>query len=97
LEAGYGDFGQVRTDPDLEFVRSDSRFEVRTSGVLRMAGQGRAVSCIARPSALRVDATPRRHTHTHTHQPAQGLMERFEGTASSGFLSGFNLGGLFKK
>lgn len=24
------DFGQVRTDPDLDFLRADSRFEVRT-------------------------------------------------------------------
>jgi hypothetical protein len=43
------------------------------------------------------------HTHcTHTahtlHTRAQGLMERFERTSSgSGFLGGFDLGGLFKK
>lgn len=29
MEAGYTDFGQVRTDPDLTFLRADSRFEVR--------------------------------------------------------------------
>lgn len=29
MEAGYSDFGQVRSDPDLEFLRADSRFEVR--------------------------------------------------------------------
>lgn len=27
MEAGYLDFQQVRTDPDLEFLRADSRFE----------------------------------------------------------------------
>lgn len=28
MEAGYTDFGQVRTDPDLTFLRADARFEV---------------------------------------------------------------------
>lgn len=29
MEAGYADFGQIRTDPDLAVLRSDERFEVR--------------------------------------------------------------------
>jgi hypothetical protein len=28
MELGYTDFGQIRTDPDLEFLRKDPRFEV---------------------------------------------------------------------
>jgi hypothetical protein len=29
LEAGYTDYRQIRSDPDLEFLRADARFEVR--------------------------------------------------------------------
>lgn len=32
MEAGYMDFQQVRTDPDLQFLRADSRFEVSERG-----------------------------------------------------------------
>lgn len=28
IELGYADWNQIRTDPDLEFLRQDSRFEV---------------------------------------------------------------------
>lgn len=31
MEVGYTDFGQIRTDPDLEFLRQDPRFEVRAA------------------------------------------------------------------
>lgn len=36
MEAGYMDFQQVRTDPDLDFLRADSRFEVRTLASLQV-------------------------------------------------------------
>jgi hypothetical protein len=34
MELGYTDFGQIRTDPDLEFLRKDSRFEVNTKAAI---------------------------------------------------------------
>jgi hypothetical protein len=31
MEAGYADFDQILTDPDLELIRQDPRFSVRSS------------------------------------------------------------------
>lgn len=31
MEVGYTDFAQIRTDPDLEFLRQDPRFEVSST------------------------------------------------------------------
>jgi hypothetical protein len=33
MELGYTDFGQIRSDPDLDFLRRDPRFEVRGRAV----------------------------------------------------------------
>lgn len=39
------DFGQVRSDPDLEFLRADARFEVRAG--VRWVDDGCACACVS--------------------------------------------------
>jgi hypothetical protein len=45
MEAGYTDFAQVRTDPDLEFLRADARFEVRDKTVQLLCADKLQTAC----------------------------------------------------
>ena len=40
LEAGYEDYQQIKEDPDLEGVRSDSRFQTLISKYSKSNGNG---------------------------------------------------------